>query len=128
MNVLTALIVDIIATVLVVVILLLLSKAMRIQPKTQSKMKRELFQSGDTLPPKPRRIYIDTYVFIAFFVMFDVSVFVLATLFFVNSQQLVGGLMYAAILFLTVLVGIKKRFARDVIEPITTEELEGGNH
>jgi len=128
MDVVTALIVDIIATALIVAIFLILSKAMRIQPKTQSKMKRELFQSGDTLPPKPRRIYIDTYVFVAFFVLFDVAVFILATLFFINSNNLAAGIMYAMILFLTVIAAIKKKFARDVIEPITSEELKGGNN
>jgi len=124
MDVGIALLAYVVATIIVVGIILWLSSAMRVKPKVQSKMKKELFQSGDTIEAKPRKIYIDTYVFLAYFVLFDVSVFILATTFFVTGNDFIGALLYVSILVITLLVALKKKFSRDVIEPIRPERGE----
>jgi len=94
------------------------------QPEKQSKKKRQLFQSGDAIEAKPRRMYIDTYVFIAYFVLFDVAAFILATVFFITKSNpnytdgITLALVYSAIILVTLLFAMKKRYPRDVIDPI----------
>ena len=122
-----ALIIDLSVSLLVVLAVWLISKRVRFilgtQPPTQSKMKLDLFASGEgSIMAKPRKIFIDTFVFIAFFVLFDVAVFILATAFFVSGNTVVAALIYTSIVLLTVLVAVKKKYARDAIDPIS----EGG--
>ena len=122
-----ALIIDLSVSLLVVLAVWLISKRVRFilgtQPPTQSKMKRDLFASGEgSIMAKPRKIFIDTFVFIAFFVLFDVAVFILATAFFVSGNTVVAALIYTSIVLLTLLVAVKKKYARDAIDPIS----EGG--
>lgn len=121
MDVITALIAYIIGLVVILAIVLWLNSAMRIQPETQSKKKKELFHSGDAIEPIPRKIYIDTYVFLAYFVIFDVTVFIVATAFFITGNNFVGTLLYVVIILITLLVALKKKFSRDVIDPIQME-------
>ncbi|MCK4844322.1 MAG: NADH-quinone oxidoreductase subunit A [Candidatus Heimdallarchaeota archaeon] len=125
-----ALIVDVVASVLVVALVWVISKRVRkilgTQPEKQSTMKRQLFASGEgSMPAKPRKMFIDTYVYLAFFVLFDVSVFILATVFFVSSETkpITAALIYAAIVLVTVLVAIKKKYPRDAMDPV----LDGGS-
>ena len=84
-----ALIIDLVASIVLAVVVWLISKRVRYllgtQPPEQSKMKKDLFSSGEgSILAKPRKIFIDTYVFIAFFVLFDIAAFILATVFFVG--------------------------------------------
>jgi len=94
------------------------------QPEKQSKKKRQLFQSGDAIEAKPRRMYIDTYVFVAYFVLFDVAAFILATVFFITkanpnyTDSITLALVYSSIVLATLLFAMKKRYPRDVIDPI----------
>lgn len=124
-----ALIVDVVASVLVVALVWAISKKVRqilgTQPEKQSKMKRQLFASGEgSMPAKPRKMFIDTYVYLAFFVLFDVSVFILATVFFVSADKpITAALIYAAIVLITVLVAVKKKYPRDAMDPI----VDGGS-
>ena len=121
-----ALILDIGLTALLVVVIYAISwkvrKILGSQPAKQSKMKRQLFQSGDAIAAKPRRMYIDTYVFLAFFVLFDVAVFILATVFFIDkldadyTSGIIVALIYTGIIFLTLLVAVKKKYDRDAID------------
>lgn len=122
-----ALLIDVIASIVLAVVVWLISKRVRYilgtQPPTQSQMKRDLFSSGEgSILAKPRKIFIDTYVFIAFFVLFDIAVFILVTVFFAGSANLEAALIYTAIVLLTVLVAIKKKYPRDAVDPI----VEGG--
>ncbi|MHA1952811.1 MAG: NADH-quinone oxidoreductase subunit A [Candidatus Heimdallarchaeaceae archaeon] len=122
-----ALLIDVIASIVLAVVVWLISKRVRYilgtQPPTQSKMKRDLFSSGEgSILAKPRKIFIDTYVFIAFFVLFDIAVFILVTVFFAGSANLEAALIYTAIVLLTVLVALKKKYPRDAVDPI----VEGG--
>ncbi|MHA1707774.1 MAG: NADH-quinone oxidoreductase subunit A [Candidatus Heimdallarchaeaceae archaeon] len=123
-----ALLVDLGVSLLVVLLVWLISKRVRkilgTQPPTQSKMTKDLFSSGEgSIRAKSRKIFIDTYVFIAFFVLFDVSVFILATSFFIAGKTVIAALIYSGIVFLTLLIAVKKRYARDVVDPIS----EGGS-
>ncbi len=130
-----ALILDIGLTALVVTLIFLISvkvrKVLGSQPSKQSKMKRELFQSGDTLPAVPRRMYIDTYMFIAFFVLFDVATFIMITAFFaspthVGYRTIISTvLVYSCIVLGVLLFAVKKKYARDVIEPLNSLETSG---
>ncbi|MHA1347032.1 MAG: NADH-quinone oxidoreductase subunit A [Candidatus Heimdallarchaeaceae archaeon] len=128
-----ALLIDLVVSLLVVLAVWLISKRVRFilgtQPPTQSKMKLDLFASGEgSIEAKPRKIFIDTFVFIAFFVLFDVAVFILATAFFISGDIAVAGpligaaLIYTGIVLVTVLTAVKKKYARDAIDPIS----EGG--
>jgi len=125
-----ALIIDLIASVVLAVVVWLISKRVRYildtQPPTQSKMKKDLFASGEgSILAKPRKIFIDTYVFIAFFILFDIAAFILATVFFVGlapAATLEAALVYSALILITVLVAIKKKYPRDAADPV----LEGG--
>ncbi len=126
-EILIALIVDLSVSLLVVLAVWLISKRVRFvlgtQPPTQSKMKLDLFASGEgSIMAKPRKIFIDTFVFIAFFVLFDVAVFILATAFFIEGDTVVAALIYTGIVLVTVLAAVKKKYARDAIDPIS----EGG--
>ena len=128
-DIVIALIIDLSVSLLVVLAIWLISKRvgkiLGTQPPTQSKMKLDLFASGEgSMMAKPRKIFIDTFVFIAFFVLFDVAVFILATVFFISGEiHLIGAaLIYAGIVLITVLVAVKKKYARDAIDPI----FEGG--
>ncbi|MHA1198658.1 MAG: NADH-quinone oxidoreductase subunit A [Candidatus Heimdallarchaeaceae archaeon] len=125
-----ALLIDIIASLVLALVVWLISKRVRYilgtQPPTQSKMKKDLFASGEgSILAKPRKIFIDTYIFIAFFVLFDIAVFILLTIFFVTTgtdNVLEAALVYLALLLITVLVAIKKKYPRDAVDPIV-----GGN-
>jgi len=125
-----ALIIDLVASIVLAVVVWLISKRVRFllgtQPPEQSKMKKELFSSGEgSILAKPRKIFIDTYVFIAFFVLFDIAAFILATVFFVGiapGATLEAALIYSALILVTVLVAIKKKYPRDAADPV----LEGG--
>ena len=122
-----ALIIDIIASIVLAVVVWLISKRVRYilgtQPPTQSQMKQDLFSSGEgSILAKPRKIFIDTYVFIAFFVLFDIAVFILVTVFFVGSANLEAALIYTVIVLITVLVALRKKYPRDAVDPI----VEGG--
>ncbi len=125
-----ALIIDLVASIVLAVVVWLISKRVRYilgtQPPEQSKMKKELFSSGEgSILAKPRKIFIDTYVFIAFFVLFDIAAFILATVFFVGiapGATLEAALIYLALILVTVLVAIKKKYPRDAADPV----LEGG--
>ncbi|NPD88022.1 MAG: NAD(P)H-quinone oxidoreductase subunit 3 [Asgard group archaeon] len=122
-----ALLIDVIASIVLAVVVWLISKRVRYilgtQPPTQSQMKRDLFSSGEgSILAKPRKIFIDTYVFIAFFVLFDIAVFILVTVFFAGDANLEAALIYTTIVFLTVLVALKKKYPRDAVDPI----VEGG--
>ena len=122
-----ALIVDVIASIILAVVVWLISKRVRYilgtQPPTQSQMKQDLFSSGEgSILAKPRKIFIDTYVFIAFFVLFDIAVFILVTVFFAGSANLEAALIYTVIVLLTVLVALRKKYPRDAVDPI----VEGG--
>ena len=121
-----ALIIDIAASVILAVVVWLISKRVRYilgtQPPKQSAMKKDLFASGEgSILAKPRKIFIDTYVFIAFFVLFDIAVFILMTLFFVTTgtnNVLEAALVYLSLLLLTVLVALRKKYPRDAVDPI----------
>ena len=122
-----ALIVDVIASIILAVVVWLISKRVRYilgtQPPTQSQMKQDLFSSGEgSILAKPRKIFIDTYVFIAFFVLFDIAVFILVTVFFAGSANLEAALIYTVIVLITVLVALRKKYPRDAVDPI----VEGG--
>ncbi len=125
-----ALIIDLVASIVLAVVVWLISKRVRFllgtQPPEQSKMKKDLFSSGEgSILAKPRKIFIDTYVFIAFFVLFDIAAFILATVFFVGvapGATLEAALIYLALILVTVLVAIKKKYPRDAADPV----LEGG--
>jgi len=125
-----ALIIDLVASIVLAVVVWLISKRVRYllgtQPPEQSKMKKDLFSSGEgSILAKPRKIFIDTYVFIAFFVLFDIAAFILATVFFVGiapGATLEAALIYLALILVTVLVAIKKKYPRDAADPV----LEGG--
>ena len=125
-----ALTVDLVASVVLAVVVWLISKRVRYilgtQPPEQTKMKKDLFSSGEgSIMAKPRKIFIDTYVFIAFFVLFDIAAFILATVFFVALEPaavLEAALVYTALILITVLVAIKKKYPRDAADPI----VEGG--
>jgi NADH:ubiquinone oxidoreductase subunit 3 (subunit A) len=122
-----ALLIDVIASIVLAVVVWLISKRVRYilgtQPPTQSNMKRDLFSSGEgSILAKPRKIFIDTYVFIAFFVLFDIAVFILVTVFFAGSANLEAALIYTTIVLLTVLVALRKKYPRDAVDPI----VEGG--
>jgi len=127
-----ALIIDLVASIVLAVVVWLISKRVRFllgtQPPEQSKMKKDLFSSGEgSILAKPRKIFIDTYVFIAFFVLFDIAAFILATVFFVGTGldaalTLEAALVYSALILVTVLVAIKKKYPRDAADPV----LEGG--
>jgi NADH:ubiquinone oxidoreductase subunit 3 (subunit A) len=127
-----ALIIDIIASVVLALVVWLISKRVRYilgtQPPKQSEMKRDLFSSGEgSIMAKPRKIFIDTYVFIAFFVLFDIAVFILVTVFFIDTTSpvdvLTAALVYLTVLLITVLVAIKRKYPRDAVDPIP----QGGN-
>ena len=124
-----ALLIDLVVSLLVVLLVWLISKTVRkilgTQPPTQSKMKRDLFSSGEgSIKAVPRKIYIDTYVFVALFVLFDVAVFILATAFFVlQGEYITAALIYTGIVLFTVLVAIKKKYPREAMDPIP----EGGS-
>ena len=122
-------IIDIIASIVLAVVVWLISKRVRYilgtQPPTQSKMKQDLFSSGEgSILAKPRKIFIDTYVFIAFFILFDIAAFILVTVFFASntSANLEAALIYTAIVLITVLVALRKKYPRDAVDPI----VEGG--
>lgn len=125
-----ALTIDLVASIVLAVVVWLISKRVRYllgtQPPEQSKMKKDLFSSGEgSILAKPRKIFIDTYVFIAFFVLFDIAAFILATVFFVGvapGATLEAALIYLALVLVTVLVAIKKKYPRDAADPV----LEGG--
>lgn len=125
-----ALIIDLVASIVLAVVVWLISKRVRYllgtQPPEQSKMKKDLFSSGEgSILAKPRKIFIDTYVFIAFFVLFDIAAFIIATVFFVGvvpGATLEAALIYLALILVTVLVAIKKKYPRDAVDPV----LEGG--
>ena len=125
-----ALIIDLVASIVLAVVVWLISKRVRYllgtQPPEQSKMKKDLFSSGEgSILAKPRKIFIDTYVFIAFFVLFDIAAFILATVFLVGiapGATLEAALIYLALVLVTVLVAIKKKYPRDAADPV----LEGG--
>lgn len=125
-----ALTIDLVASIVLAVVVWLISKRVRFllgtQPPEQSKMKKDLFSSGEgSILAKPRKIFIDTYVFIAFFVLFDIAAFILATVFFVGvapGATLEAALIYLALILVTVLVAIKKKYPRDAADPV----LEGG--
>ncbi|MCG3255632.1 MAG: hypothetical protein KAU62_06070 [Candidatus Heimdallarchaeota archaeon] len=125
-----ALIIDLVASIVLAVVVWLISKRVRYllgtQPPEQSKMKKDLFSSGEgSILAKPRKIFIDTYVFIAFFVLFDIAAFIIATVFFVGvvpGATLEAALIYLALVLVTVLVAIKKKYPRDAVDPV----LEGG--
>lgn len=125
-----ALIIDLVASIVLAAVVWLISKRVRYllgtQPPEQSKMKKDLFSSGEgSILAKPRKIFIDTYVFIAFFVLFDIAAFILATVFFVGiapGATLEAALIYLALVLVTVLVAIKKKYPRDAADPV----LEGG--
>lgn len=125
-----ALIIDLVASIVLAVVVWLISKRVRYllgtQPPEQSKMKKDLFSSGEgSILAKPRKIFIDTYVFIAFFVLFDIAAFIIATVFFVGvvpGATLEAALIYLALVLVTVLVAIKKKYPRDAADPV----LEGG--
>ncbi len=122
-----ALLIDVIASIVLAVVVWLISKRVRYilgtQPPTQSQMKKDLFSSGEgSILAKPRKIFIDTYVFIAFFVLFDIAAFILVTVFFAGSANLEAALIYTAIVLITVLVAIRKKYPRDAVDPI----VEGG--
>ena len=58
--------------------------------------------------------------------LFDIAVFILVTLFFVNTgttNVLEAALIYLALLFLTVLIALRKKYPRDAMDPIP----QGGN-
>lgn len=123
-----ALIIDLAVSLLVVLLVWLISKRVRkilgTQPPTQSEMKKDLFSSGEgSIKAEPRKVFIDTYIFIAFFVLFDVSVFILATVFFVSGNTIVAALIYAGIVLITLLVAVKKKYPREAMDPI----YEGGS-
>jgi len=126
-----ALIIDVIASVILAIVVWLISKRVRYilgtQPPKQSEMKKDLFSSGEgSIMAHPRKIFVDTYVFIAFFVLFDIAVFILLTVFFINTNPnnvLEAALVYLAIVFLTVLIALKKKYPRDAVDPIP----QGGN-
>ena len=125
-----ALIIDLVASIILAVVVWLISKRVRhilgTQPPTQTKMKRDLFSSGEgSILAKPRKIFIDTYIFIAFFILFDIAAFILVTVFFVvvtPGAVLEAALIYAALVLITVLVAIKKKYPRDAADPV----IEGG--
>ena len=122
-----ALLIDVIASIVLAIVVWLISKRVRYilgtQPPTQSEMKQDLFSSGEgSILAKPRKIFIDTYVFIAFFVLFDIAVFILVTVFFAGSANLEAALIYTAIILITVLVALRKKYPRDAEDPI----VEGG--
>ena len=124
-----ALIIDLAASVVLAVVVWLISKRVRYilgtQPPEQTQMKKDLFASGEgSIMAKPRKIFIDTYVFIAFFILFDIAAFILATVFFVAvpGAVLEAALVYTALILITVLVAIKKKYPRDAADPI----VEGG--
>ncbi len=116
MDVWIALIVFVVAATLVISLLLWFSSVIRVKGIQQSKRTKELFHSGDPIEPKSRRIYVDTYVFIAFFVLFDVAVFILATAFFIGGQELIAAIIYLGIFLATLLFGMQKSFSRDTID------------
>jgi NADH:ubiquinone oxidoreductase subunit 3 (subunit A) len=88
-------------------------------------MKKDLFSSGEgSILAKPRKIFIDTYVFIAFFVLFDIAAFILVTVFFAGSANLEAALIYTAIVLITVLVAIRKKYPRDAVDPIVDGGIE----
>jgi NADH:ubiquinone oxidoreductase subunit 3 (subunit A) len=129
-----ALIIDLIASVILAIVVWLISKRVRFilgtQPPKQSEMKKDLFSSGEgSILAKPRKIFIDTYVFIAFFVLFDIAVFILLTVFFVTeptvviSDVMTAALAYLTIILVTVLFVLKKKYPRDAADPI----VEGGS-
>ena len=123
-----ALLIDLVFSVAVVILVWLISKRVRkilgTQPDHQTEMKKDLFSSGEgSIDAKPRRIFIDTYVFLAFFVLFDVAVFILATAFFIADQTIVAALLYSAIVLITLLVAVKKKYPRDTVDFIA----EGGS-
>ena len=62
-------------------------------------------------------------MFLAFFVLFDVAVFILATAFFITGQTIVAALIYSAIVLITLLVAVKKKYPRDTVDFI----VEGGS-
>ncbi len=122
-----ALLIDVIASIVLAVVVWLISKRVRYilgtQPPKQSQMKKDLFSSGEgSILAQPRKIFIDTYVFIAFFVLFDIAVFILVTVFFAGSANLEAALIYTVIVLLTVLVALRKKYPRDAVDPI----VEGG--
>ena len=122
-----ALLIDVIASIVLAVVVWLISKRVRYilgtQPPTQSEMKQDLFSSGEgSILAKPRKIFIDTYVFIAFFVLFDIAAFILVTVFFAGSANLEAALIYTTIILITVLVALRKKYPRDAVDPI----VEGG--
>lgn len=125
-----ALIIDIIASIVLAVAVWLISKRVRYilgtQPPKQSEMKKDLFSSGEgSIKAQSRKIFIDTYIFLAFFVLFDVAVFILLTVFFVTigtNNVLEAALTYLTILLITVLFVLKKKYPRDAVDPI----VEGG--
>lgn len=125
-----ALLIDVIASLVLALVVWLISKRVRFilgtQPPTQSEMKKDLFASGEgSILAKPRKIFIDTYIFIAFFVLFDIAVFILMTIFFVTTgtdNVLEAALVYLALILITVLVALKKKYPRDAVDPIV-----GGN-
>ncbi|MCE7742299.1 MAG: NAD(P)H-quinone oxidoreductase subunit 3 [Candidatus Heimdallarchaeota archaeon] len=125
-----ALLIDVIASLVLALVVWLISKRVRYilgtQPPTQSEMKKDLFASGEgSILAKPRKIFIDTYIFIAFFVLFDIAVFILMTIFFVTTgtdNVLEAALVYLALILITVLVALKKKYPRDAVDPIV-----GGN-
>lgn len=123
-----ALLIDLSVSLLVVLLVWLISKTVRkilgTQPPTQTKMKRDLFASGEgSIKAVPRKIFIDTYVFVAFFVLFDVAVFILATAFFIPDNVIAAALIYTSIVLLTVLIAVKKKYPREAMDPIP----EGGS-
>ncbi len=129
MNLLIALVIDLGVSLIVVLLVWLISKRVRkilgTQPPTQSKMKRDLFSSGEgSIKAKPRKVFFDTYIYIAFFVLFDVSVFILATAFFVSGNNAIAAsLIYTGIVLLTLIVAVKRKYARDAMDPLP----EGGS-
>ncbi len=114
-----SLILDLVGTSLVVVLLYWLSKSMRshLKPK-ESKMKGDLYMSGDAAEPISRRMYLDLYAFIAYFVLFNAIVFVITTVFFIAHDITPVVLIYVAIIGITLIFGVKKSFDRETLKPI----------
>jgi NADH:ubiquinone oxidoreductase subunit 3 (subunit A) len=128
-NIIIAVAIDLGVSLLVVLLVWLISKRVRkilgTQPPTQSKMKRDLFSSGEgSIKAKPRKVFIDTYIYLAFFVLFDVAVFILATAFFFSGNNVIAAsLIYAGIILITLIVAVKKKYAREAMDPLP----EGGS-
>ncbi len=129
-NIFLAFVIVLGGSVLVVLLVWLLSRRVRkilgTQPPTQSKMKRALFSSGEgSIKAEPRRVFFDTYIYIALFVLFEVAVFILTTAFFVSGNNMIAAsLIYTGIVFITLIVAVKRKYAREAMDPLPEEGSE----